>query len=140
MLGSQLALPVLLAGSVAALSPISIKGTKLYDDNGSQFFVKGIYEPLRTTQGCKLITPSCHAGIAYDSGANGVYDRLLDSKRCQVDAGLMKTIGINTVRVYAVDGSQNHDACMQAFASQGIYVWLELSTTSKKINMVRSRH
>jgi hypothetical protein len=26
---------------VEALSPISVKGTKLYDDDGNQFFVKG---------------------------------------------------------------------------------------------------
>jgi len=38
----------------------------------------------------------------------------------------MKAIGVNTIRVYAVDGKSNHDGCMQAFASQGIYVWLGL--------------
>lgn len=30
--------------SIAALAPISIKGTKLYDEDGNQFFVKGKYE------------------------------------------------------------------------------------------------
>ena len=55
-------------------------------------------------------------------------DVLVDSDQCQTDAGLMKTLGVNTVRVYTVDATQNHDACMQAFESQGIYVWLDLTT------------
>jgi len=42
--GSSL-LPLWLAfsyfGFVQSISPISIKGTKLYDDNGNQFYIKG---------------------------------------------------------------------------------------------------
>ena len=28
-----------------AISPISVKGTKLYDEDGNQFFVKGLLSP-----------------------------------------------------------------------------------------------
>jgi hypothetical protein len=28
-------------GLVEAISPISVKGTKLYDEDGNQFFIKG---------------------------------------------------------------------------------------------------
>ena len=31
------------ARAAIALSPISVKGTKLYDEDGKQFFVKGMF-------------------------------------------------------------------------------------------------
>ncbi|KAK3299505.1 Glucanosyltransferase-domain-containing protein [Chaetomium fimeti] len=89
---------------VEALSPISVKGTKLYDDDGTQFFVKGVsYIPL-----------------------NGDFDPLVDVEQCQIDAALMNKAGINTIYVYTVDSTQDHDACMKAFADKGIYIWLQL--------------
>lgn len=65
-----------------------------------------------------------------------VADPLLDNDQCQIDAGLMNTLGINTIRVHSVDGTQNHDACMNTFASQGIYVWIDLPTTDAVISSV----
>lgn len=38
----------------------------------------------------------------------------------------MAAIGVNTVRVYTTEPDGDHDGCMQAFASQGIYVWIDL--------------
>jgi len=52
----------------------------------------------------------------------------------------MKTLGVNTIRVYTVDGSRSHDGCMQAFDAQGIYVWLELSTVLHAFNRVSWVH
>ena len=108
-------LPLLLATTTfGALSPISVEGTKLYDENGKQFFVKGVaYQP---------------------AGSTTVGDPLADTDQCQIDAGLMKDMGVNTVRVYTVDGTQNHDGCMQAFNSQGIYVWVDLPSPTVAIN------
>jgi hypothetical protein len=41
-LGHTLLLLAAIRGlAVVALSPISVKGTKLYDDEGNQFFMKG---------------------------------------------------------------------------------------------------
>ena len=40
----------------------------------------------------------------------------------------MASIGTNSIRVYHVDPAQDHDGCMSAFESQGIYVWLDLDT------------
>lgn len=40
----------------------------------------------------------------------------------------MKTIGTNAIRVYHVDPTANHDACMSAFAAAGIYTWIDLDT------------
>ncbi len=68
---------------------------------------------------------------------DAVFDPLLDVSQCNIDAGLMKKLGTNTVRVLAVDGSQNHDGCMQADASQGIYVWVSLANPAHTISPVR---
>lgn len=38
----------------------------------------------------------------------------------------MAAIGVNTIRVYTTEPDGDHDGCMQAFASQGIYVWVDL--------------
>ena len=74
-------------------------------------------------------------GVAYSFSA--VSDALVNTRQCQIDAGLIKEMGANTIRVYRVDGSQNHDGCMQAFASQGIYVWLDLTTPTMSVSRVR---
>uniref|UniRef100_A0A8H7TUE4 1,3-beta-glucanosyltransferase n=1 Tax=Bionectria ochroleuca TaxID=29856 RepID=A0A8H7TUE4_BIOOC len=102
---------LLFATLVASISPISIKGSKLYDQDGKQFFVKGVI----------------YAGV-------GEIDVLRDGKQCQLDAGLMKDLGINTIRVYGADSTKDHKECMEAFASKGIYVWVDLSTESRKID------
>lgn len=38
----------------------------------------------------------------------------------------MKTLGANTIRVYHVDPSADHDGCMQTFADAGIYAFIDL--------------
>ena len=40
----------------------------------------------------------------------------------------MAELGANTIRVYHVDPTADHDGCMQAFADQGIYLFLDLDT------------
>lgn len=66
----------------------------------------------------------------------GEIDVLRDGKQCQLDAGLMKDLGINTIRVYGADSTKDHKECMEAFSSKGIYVWVDLSTESRKIDDV----
>ncbi|KAK8005417.1 glycoside hydrolase family 72 protein [Apiospora arundinis] len=97
-----------LANGATTLSPISIKGRRLYKSNGDEFFAKGITYTL-----------------AYD---NKVRDRLADPKQCEIDAKLMADMGVNTVRVYEVDAQWSHDGCMEAFDKQGIYIWIELDS------------
>lgn len=69
-------------------------------------------------------------GIAYQLVPD---DPLVTSSQCALDASLMKTIGTNSIRVYHVDPSANHDACMKAFADAGIYIWLDLDTFDTQI-------
>ena len=104
-------LPTALFGltTVHALDTIYTKGSKFFTKSGNQFFVKG---------------------IAYQLVPD---DPLIDNTQCSLDADLMKSIGTNSIRVYHVDPSANHDDCMKTFADAGIYIWLDLDTFTTQI-------
>lgn len=51
-----------------------------------------------------------------------------------LDAASMADLGANTIRVYHVDSTADHDACMSAFASHGIYLFLDLDTFDSQFN------
>ncbi|KAL5089740.1 hypothetical protein Trisim1_005135 [Trichoderma cf. simile WF8] len=89
---------------VVALDPVSALGNKFFNKDGSQFFIKGIAYQLRPT------------------------DPLVDTDQCERDAKLMTELGTNTIRVYHVDPSADHDGCMKAFDDAGIYVLADLDT------------
>ncbi|KAJ1029688.1 hypothetical protein NDA13_002931 [Ustilago tritici] len=46
---------------------------------------------------------------------------------CTRDVANLRDLGINTVRVYSVNSSLNHDSCMSTFSNAGIYVILDLA-------------
>ncbi len=48
----------------------------------------------------------------------------------------MADLGANTIRVYHVDPTGNHDACMKAFADVGIYLFVDLDTFDTQFNQV----
>ncbi|KAI9823997.1 MAG: hypothetical protein M1819_001085 [Sarea resinae] len=96
--------------SVNAISQLSIKGSKFFDSDGNQFYIKGVAYQL-TDQ-----------------------DPLVDETQCNLDASLMKTLGANTIRVYHVDPTQDHKACMSAFANNGIYLFVDLDTFDTAIS------
>ncbi|KAI7128634.1 hypothetical protein KC352_g31647, partial [Hortaea werneckii] len=80
------------ATQTISVPTIAAKGSKLFLDNGEQFFVKGI--AYQRTEDDPLATP----------------------EQCKLDASLMQTLGTNSIRVYHVDPDADHDGCMQAFA------------------------
>ena len=43
-------------------------------------------------------------------------------------------MGINTIRVYTVDNTKNHDECMKALADAGIYLALDVNSPNYSIN------
>ncbi|KAJ4299402.1 hypothetical protein N0V90_004647 [Kalmusia sp. IMI 367209] len=94
---------------VDAIDTISVKGSKFFTKSGNQFFVKG---------------------IAYQLVPD---DPLIDNTQCKLDSDLMKSIGTNSIRVYHVDPSADHDDCMRTFADAGIYIWLDLDTFDTQI-------
>ncbi|KAJ5279045.1 hypothetical protein N7478_004417 [Penicillium angulare] len=63
-------------------------------------------------------------------------DALTDADQCAIDAPLLKKLGANTITVYYIDPSKNHDDCMQSFEDNGIYVLATLpdmnATTSNE--------
>ena len=64
-------------------------------------------------------------GVAYQLRP---LDPLIDTDQCQRDANVMKELGVNSIRVYHVDASANHDGCMKAFDDAGIYLLIDLDT------------
>lgn len=117
-------------GSFANTPSIEIYGNKFFSTvDGNQFFIKGIaYQAQRDMNMLE--------------SADGVFDTtyidpLADYDRCLRDIQYLKELGINTIRVYAIDPNKNHDKCMAALASAGIYVLLDLSEPD--ISIVRNK-
>ncbi len=61
-------------------------------------------------------------------------DPLADSSVCNRDIAEFKKLGVNAVRVYITDNSQNHDACMTALANAGIYAIIDVNNPLYSIN------
>lgn len=72
-------------------------------------------------------------GVAYQLSDD---DPLVDGAQCKLDAALMQTLGANAIRVYHVDSSSDHSACMTAFADAGIYLFVDLDTFNSWITEV----
>lgn len=57
-------------------------------------------------------------------------DDLSDTLQCQIDASIIKDVGFNTLYVFDVIPNVSHSGCMQAFESQGIYLWIDVSPSN----------
>ncbi|KAL8985641.1 MAG: hypothetical protein Q9205_000719 [Flavoplaca limonia] len=73
-------------------------------------------------------------GIAYQPGGSAGFiagsgvDPLSNGTLCLRDAALMQRLGINTIRVYNLDPSLNHDLCASIFNAVGIYMLLDVNS------------
>lgn len=68
------------------------------------------------------------------AGSTGPQDPIADVATCKRDIAEFQKLGINTVRIYSVDNSKNHDECMSMLADAGIYLALDVNTPDYSIN------
>ncbi|KAK3115012.1 hypothetical protein LTR53_006097 [Teratosphaeriaceae sp. CCFEE 6253] len=74
-------------------------------------------------------------GVAYQpGGAADASDPLLDLDSLRRDVEQFTTLGINTIRIYTIDNSQNHDEAMQILDEAGIYLALDANTPQYSLN------
>ncbi|KAH9866252.1 beta-glucanosyltransferase [Plenodomus biglobosus] len=96
-----------------SITPVTVKGNAFFAGN-ERFYIRGVdYQP---------------------GGASDAKDPIADADGCKRDIAKFKDLGINTVRIYTVDNSANHDECMNALADAGIYLALDLNTPKYSIN------
>ncbi|KAK1573200.1 glycolipid anchored surface protein [Colletotrichum navitas] len=113
---------LLLASKAAALDPIVMKGSKFFYENGTQFYMKGIAYQQDT------------AAAGGESKTGEYKDPLADEAGCTRDVPIMAKAGTNVIRTYAIDPTQNHDACMKLLSDNGIYVVSDLGEPKLSIN------
>lgn len=96
----------------ALVPPIVIKGKHFVDSStGNRFQMKGVdYQP---------------GGSASYSG---LADPLSNAKQCARDIFVMKTLGVNTVRVYTVNPALDHSECMTLLAAANMYLVLDVNS------------
>ncbi|KAG5951871.1 beta-glucanosyltransferase [Claviceps sorghi] len=77
-------------------------------------------------------------GIDYQPGGSSANeDPLGDPDVCLRDIAKFKDLGVNTIRVYAVDNKANHDKCMQALQDANIYLVLDVNNPKYSLNRAK---
>lgn len=114
---------------VSAIPKISAVGAKFFTEDGNQFYIKGKPHEIVDQIGANF----CFQGVAYQLIS---LDPLTDEYQCKRDAKQMKDLGANAIRVYHVDTTADHNACMAAFEDAGIYLFVDLDTFTSQISQV----
>lgn len=73
-------------------------------------------------------------GLFLAGGAADAADPLLDVKSLRRDVENFKDLGINTIRIYTIDNSKNHDEAMALLDNAGIYLALDANTPDYSLN------
>ncbi|KAI9784636.1 MAG: beta-glucanosyltransferase [Geoglossum umbratile] len=96
-----------------SLPAVTVKGSAFFTGN-NRFYIRGVdYQP---------------------GGSSLVVDPIADETQCKRDIAEFKKLGVNTVRVYSVDNTANHDTCMSALDAAGIYLVLDVNTPKYSLN------
>ncbi|KZM27929.1 uncharacterized protein EKO05_0010059 [Ascochyta rabiei] len=104
---------VLARQSKGKLPPVEVRGNAFFAGD-SRFYVRGVaYQP---------------------GGAADAKDPLLDLEGLKRDVANFKDLGINTIRVYTIDNSKNHDEGMKMLDDAGIYLALDANTPDYSLN------
>ncbi|KAB8071784.1 Glucanosyltransferase-domain-containing protein [Aspergillus leporis] len=123
MKGSAIATTLTLGASAALAAPsiqarddvtaVTVKGNAFFKGD-ERFYMRGVdYQP---------------------GGSSNLADPIADADGCKRDIEKFKDLGLNTIRVYSVDNSKDHDECMNALADAGIYLVLDVNTPKYSIN------
>ena len=97
----------------SSIVPITVKGNAFFKGD-ERFYIRGVdYQP---------------------GGSSKLHDSIADADSCKRDIKTFKELGLNTIRVYHVDNSRDHDECMKALAEAGIYLVLDVNTPKYSIN------
>jgi len=97
----------------ADLPAVSVKGNAFFSGT-SRFYMRGVdYQP---------------------GGSSNLADPIADPTTCKRDIAQFQKLGINTVRIYTVDNSANHDDCMAQLAAAGIYLVLDVNSPLYSLN------
>jgi len=95
------------------LTPVTVKGNAFFAGD-ERFYVRGVaYQP---------------------GGAADAADPLLDLEGLKRDVENFKSLGINTIRIYTIDNSKNHDEGMKMLDDAGIYLALDANTPDYSLN------
>ncbi|KAG0674347.1 1,3-beta-glucanosyltransferase gas1 [Pichia californica] len=98
---------------------LEIVGNKFfYSNNGSQFYIRGIAYQQNT------------ANLTTD---DSFVDPLIDESGCKRDIPYLTELNTNVIRVYALNSTGDHDACMSLLQDAGIYVIADLSAPEESI-------
>ncbi|KAF2000941.1 glycoside hydrolase family 72 protein [Amniculicola lignicola CBS 123094] len=96
-----------------SVTAITVKGNAFFAGD-ERFYIRGVdYQP---------------------GGASDAKDPIADATACKRDIVKFKSLGLNTIRVYTVDNTADHDECMNALADAGIYLALDVNTPKYSIN------
>ncbi|GCE99484.1 1,3-beta-glucanosyltransferase [Zygosaccharomyces mellis] len=101
----------------SSIPPIKIDGNAFFNSkNGERFYIRGVdYQP---------------------GGSSKLQDPLANSDNCKRDVPVFKDLGINTIRVYSVDNSEDHSECMEQLQEAGIYLVLDVNTPQASLSRI----
>ncbi|KAJ5132906.1 hypothetical protein N7448_007064 [Penicillium atrosanguineum] len=97
----------------SSVTSITVKGNAFFKGD-DRFYIRGVdYQP---------------------GGSSKLADPIADADSCKRDIKKFQDLGLNTIRVYSVDNSADHDECMTALADAGIYLVLDVNTPKYSLN------
>lgn len=122
----------LLTSSVSAIPKVTRGGRYLYSEDGARFYIKGLaYQEQGQNESffisSYLWRTHLLIGVVNEdpnapfSEPSTFFDPLAASDACARDLPFLQQLGVNTIRVYSVNSSLNHDDCMNALSNAGIY-------------------
>ncbi|KAI0963249.1 hypothetical protein AcW1_000378 [Taiwanofungus camphoratus] len=108
-----------LATGVHAVQKVSRGSRYLYTADGNRFYIKGVAYQEQGAVSASASNPFLEPSTFIDPLANGT--------ACSRDLPYLQQLGVNTIRVYSVNSSLDHDDCMNALSNANIYTIIDLT-------------